>query len=385
MRLRSLFIIAGILTALTGANAQEFTPGSAESREYLIILENIRTEYPPESSLVIGIGRSPWIWIDGLRIMRPESNWAFHLPLSDFRFLPNDPEGEMPSLSRRQELALFEYFDRLIPAEAITRGRQIVLLDYTTGEGSSIRAAQAYLQRYLSARRRPERIRTAVLHPARHRVPAVDDNIPLRSAEGSMGMRLTSQVYDSSAPHDSATIDTIAARAGGAAPALSPVRAGLYRVIRHRIHSLLHHARLAPEPLLPTPAELAPARESLIQQWRNSENARIVRAQSLLLLTPEQYLDQVYEALERPISYYEATSLLDSTRRYYLPERLPIFRQIIQRAVERFGGSPNTIAEARRLLRSIRTGSPEGAAWVATRPLAPCRRPSLSGTVRRLR
>ena len=152
----SLYLGALGLVLALNSSAFAITLDQAEYEEIKQIALGIRSSYPPEQFLVVGVGRSPTPITTFLEILHPGSTATF--PISNFKFrLKNDPtrvslfNGQNRALTPAEETKLFRHFDRYFPSTKLLAGRRLVLVDFTY-TGDSLLSVAEYLQKYLMIR-----------------------------------------------------------------------------------------------------------------------------------------------------------------------------------------------------------------------------------------
>jgi hypothetical protein len=276
-RIATVTVIA--LTWFSALYAQEFIPDSDESREYLSSLAQIESEYPPHSHVVLGLGRSPWIWIEGLRMRHPNAGSAFHLPLSGFRHTPG--EGAMTA---EMEQLLFLYFDEVIPSADVVGRRKIVVLDYTVKKGASVLSAATFLRRYLQQRGRRTEVIAAALSD-QLQIRSLDRNFYLPESEEGIRYRLLRQAYDGYAPHRSRNIDDIRSYFEANIDFLAPSPEALaqYRLLLDRIHQVMRTGSFPPATPARTAQEIAQDLNPIYKRWRNIGQLRSLEVMELLI------------------------------------------------------------------------------------------------------
>lgn len=133
------------------------------------VSQSLQTLHPIESTLIVGVGRSPAPVIADLQ--NSASNYAVNLPLSRFRFRLNSqpPPGTLKAhqiayqaLQPAEEAILFEHFDQFLPSKEAAAGRDLVFLDFSV-RGDSLISVAEYVEKYLALRGRTEKVRLVAL------------------------------------------------------------------------------------------------------------------------------------------------------------------------------------------------------------------------------
>lgn len=170
-----------------------------------------------ESTLFVGIGRSPAPWTAFLSAAGDSRN-VKNIPLSSFR---HNPSGKT-ALSPRQEEALFNHFSTFLSIEDLGKYKRMVLIDYTQGaltDGvNSLISAGLYLRRFLESHHIRIQVDLVAINPSvRIRWVALKNGFNLtaihpRANGGNLTVEQHYQTFDPMAEYDvKVTVDDLVA------------------------------------------------------------------------------------------------------------------------------------------------------------------------------
>jgi hypothetical protein len=347
MRLATLLLIltVGFLTA-TPVQAQRLDPGSEELREFIGSLREVERSYPSDRYFILGLGRSPTLWIDGLRFLRPSNPGAplhvAQLPLSGVRSAEVTPE---------QLTTLYQHFDRHFPSEPELRGRTVVLLDFSTQTGESAFAAQELLNRYLQARRRETPLSVALIGGPGLEAPRADRIFRLPDSNDGVLRQLFSHTYDLYSDVDSATLDQI--EGFEYSPPRKPYELAARRLMLDRLRVRLVESGFSPPVAARAQQEIQADEGLILREWQRFPSLPPNKGLELLetttyFLSTEQQLRILIEGAQR----WRDEDVAKALR--YLPDRvdpqqIPLYQELLRQLSIR----PISVAAERRFLNTL--------------------------------
>ncbi len=99
---------------------------------------------PPANCILVGIGRSPTPFMAYIQGLSEIKNYAYNLPLSDFRYGVDNHS----SLDQDSEKKLYHHFDQYLPGLDQVQNKSLMTVDFSEKSGHSTVAIQNYLRSY---------------------------------------------------------------------------------------------------------------------------------------------------------------------------------------------------------------------------------------------
>jgi hypothetical protein len=171
------------------------------------IVQQITSEYLPKDYFYVGIGRSPTLIIEYMKMAGLD---AVNLPLSNFRYCVSG----RPSLPEEFKKKLDQHLEQYLPSQSKLQGKSILLIDYTESGDTAVSAYQ-FVRDFLSAGKWQTGVSLLALVDESNEVKLLEnhsDFVPIQEAkfqesypsfvfvqlseEGVFGLLLSRHVYD---------------------------------------------------------------------------------------------------------------------------------------------------------------------------------------------